>query len=225
MRFIKWVIRSILGLVAFFGVAVSISVPLVPLTIFATKWLGWKVSLLSNLPWWTPYALAALGGLAVTALIKSLPIIRNFRKFIAEAILFGGVYGGLFYVSRTYFNHYLIVPKNIMLQAYNLTKFGFIPTVFSNNAYTMLVGAGLLAVFLLIFFAARALRNPNKIKAKLAMSAAKGAHTTAPTNVVSSADGKIADYKVKKYVRDIWGNYIEEDDYNARINEIKNRKL
>ncbi|HEY8443847.1 MAG TPA: hypothetical protein VIL24_03515 [Clostridia bacterium] len=225
MRFIKWVIRSILGLVAFFGVAVAVSVPLVPLTIFATRWVGWKIAFLSNLPWWTAYILAGLGGLAVTALIKSLPVIRNFRKFILEALLFGGIYGGLFYVSQTYFAYYKIVPTDIMLKAYYMTKFGFIPTVFSNNLYTMLFGAGALVLFLLVFVLARALRNKKKIQAKLAMSGVKGHHTTAPTNVVSSADGRIADYKVKKYVRDIWGNYIEEDDYNARINEIKNRKL
>jgi hypothetical protein len=224
MKFVKWLIRSILGLVAFFGVAVAISVPVIPLTIFATNWAGSKISLLSNLPVWIPYLMAGMCGFVVTVFIKSLPVIRNLRKFILEAVLFGGVYGGLFFVSATYFNYNLIVPQNITSLIYNLTKFGFIPTVFSNNIYTMLVGAGLLVIFLLIFVGARALRNQDKIQAQLAKSSAKGAHTTAP-NVVSSADGKIADYKVKKYVRDIWGNYIEEDDYNARINEIKNRKL
>jgi hypothetical protein len=225
MRLIKWLIRSILGLVAFFGVAAAISVPLVPLTIYVTKWAGWKIALLSSLPWWTPYALAFLGGLAVTAFVKSLPIVRNFRKFITELILFGGIFGGLFYVSQTYFYYYPIVTQEMIAQAYNLTKFGFIPTVFSNNVYTMLVGAGLLFFFLIVFVIARALRNKKKIQARLALSSAKAARTTAPTNVVSSADGKIADYKAKKYVRDIWGNYIEEDDYNARINESKNKLL
>ncbi|HEY8424267.1 MAG TPA: hypothetical protein VIL23_05895 [Clostridia bacterium] len=225
MRFIKWVLRSILGLAAFFGVAVSMSVPLVPMTIFVIKWLGSKVAVFQSLPWWTPYALAFLGGFAVTALIKSLPIIRNFRKFLAEFFLFGGIYAGLFYVSQTYFYYNPIVSQNLIDLAYNYTKFGFIPTVFSNNVYTMLAGAGLLFVFLLVFVLARALRNQNKIQAKLAMSAYKGARPAAPTNVVSSADGRIVDYKAKRYVRDIWGNYIEEDDYNARINEIKNRRL
>ena len=43
-----------------------------------------------------------------------------------------------------------------------------------------------------------------KLQAKLALSPARQARTTAPTNIVSFTDGsKIADYKAKKYVRDI----------------------
>lgn len=226
MIFIKWLLRVILGLAAFLGVAAAISVPLVPMTIYVVRWAGWTFALLSNLPWWTPYALALLGGLAITAFVKSLPVVRNLRKFITEFVIFGLIFGGLFYVSQTYFYYYAIVPQDIIIKAYNLTKFGFIPTVFSNNVYTMLVGAGLALVFLLVFVLARALRNKKKLQAQLEASAIKKARTTAPTNIVSSADGsKIADYKAKKYVRDIWGNYIEEEDYNARINEVKNRKL
>ncbi len=226
MVFIKWLLRIILGLAAFFGVAAAISVPLVPMTIFVVRWAGWTFSFLRNLPWWTAYVLALAGGLAITALVKSLPVVRNLRKFITEFVVFGAIFGGLFYVSQTYFFYYRIVPQDIIVKAYYLTKFGFIPTVFSSNVYTMFVSAGLVFIFLLVFALARALRNKKKLQAKLALSPARQARTTAPTNIVSSTDGsKIADYKAKKYVRDIWGNYIEEEDYNARINEVKNRRL
>jgi hypothetical protein len=91
----------------------------------------------------------------------------------------------------------------------------------------MFTAAGLLFVFLLIFVMSRALRNKRKLEAQLMTHPNyKAARATTPTNVVSSSDGtKIADYKAKKYVRDIWGNYIEEEDYNARINESKNRRI
>ncbi len=227
MSIIKWLFKVILGLVAFFGIAAAISVPIVPMAIYVTRWAGWTLPMFVNLPWWTAYAVAGLGGLLITLFIKTLPAKRNLRKFILEFILFGLVFGALFYVAQTYFYHYTIATPYIINKAYYATHFGFIPTVLKNNVYTMFTAAGLLFVFLLIFVMSRALRNKRKLEAQLMTHPNyKAARATTPTNVVSSSDGtKIADYKAKKYVRDIWGNYIEEEDYNARINESKNRRI
>lgn len=229
MNMIKWLLKVIFGVISFFGIAAAISVPIVPMAMFAVNWAGWTLPIFANLPDLTPYALAAAGGLLVTIIIKTLPVKRNLKKFITEAILFGLIFGGLFYVSRTYFNHYTIATPYIINKAFYFTHFGFIPKVLSTNMYTMLTAAGLLFVFLLIAVLSRALRNKKKLEAQLmaAQPAYKAmARATTPTNVVSSTDGsKIADYKAKKYVRDIWGNYIEEEDYNARINESKNRRI
>ncbi|HEY8390082.1 MAG TPA: hypothetical protein VIL26_03930 [Clostridia bacterium] len=227
MKLLKWLLKIILGIISFFGIAVAMSVPIVPMAIFAVKWAGWTLPIFAKLPFWTPYALAAAGGLLITIIIKTLPVKRNFKKFITELILFGGVFAGLFYVAQTYFYYYEIVTSDMISKAFYFTHFGFIPTLLKNNVYTMLTAAGLLFIFLLVAVMSRALRNKQKLEAQLmAHSKRPIAHATTPTNVVSSTDGsKIVDYKAKKYVRDIWGNYIEEEDYNARINETKNRRL
>ena len=228
MNMIKWLLKVIFGLISFFGIVAAISVPIVPMAMFITNWAGWTLPVLANLPWWTPYSVAAFGGFLITIIIKTLPVKRNFKRFITEVILFGLIFGGLFYAARTYFYHYTIATPYIINKAFSFTHFGFIPKVFATNMYTMLTAGGALFVFLLIAVLSRALRNKQKLEAKLTVQPTYkvAARATTPTNVVSSTDGsKIADYKAKKYVRDIWGNYIEEEDYNARINESKNRRI
>lgn len=227
MKLLKWLLRVILGLASFFGTIFALSVPFVPMMMYVDFWAGKTMSALAYLPVWAPFAAAGISGFLATVLVKVLPIKRNKARTITDIILFGLIFGGAAYVSYKYFNYYVIISGSLKNMIFKYLPWRFLSPLLASNLNVLLTGAGILLFFLIIATIGRTFRNKAKLEAQIQLSSHKPVmHTTAPSNVVSSTDGnRIADYKAKKYVRDIWGNYIEEDDYNARINESKNHKI
>lgn len=229
MKVIKGIFRIIFGLIAYVALVAAVSVPFLTASSYYVGYLSNKLSFLPSFPFWVSYVVAAAVVIIITGFVKLLPIIKNSKRFIAELIIFGAIYGAMTYVTLNFFKHVSILDATIVNAITKYVPVAFVTQVINSKLYMLIAGGILLVVSLLIGVGARALRNREKIERRLyAKAAAKKRATITPPstlNVVSSSDNALSGNKPKKYVRDIWGNYIEEEEYNARINSSLNKKL
>lgn len=228
MFFLKLLLRSILTIIFLPITITAIAIGVLPATTAFVNFISGIVPFVADF-WWLNLALGGAIGLVAILVLKMLPIRNNGLRFFTETALLGVMVAGLAYIGVTKIGGGMSV---IHPYPYGLVN-GVAPwlaPILANNTYIALVGGGLLLVALLFSAIIRRVFRLRKTDAQRLETISKSSKEdrAASRNVVSSAavdTFDLASVKPKKYVKDIYGHYIEEDEYNARINRARNTQI
>lgn len=228
MRFIKGLLRFLLWLILFPVTLAAISVGVLPATTAFVNFASGLISVLGSF-WWLSLAIGGAIGLVVVLILKLLPISSNALRFVTELALLGLTVAGLAYIGVSKIGSGLsVIPANLPINILDYAP--WLEPVLLNNTYISLAGGAVLFAVLVLEALIRhflSLKKPSSSRLERISRLSKE-DSASGRNVVSSANVDnfdLTNVKPKKYVKDIWGHYIEEDEYNARINRARNSDL
>ncbi|MDR3318950.1 MAG: hypothetical protein LBS99_05875 [Clostridiales bacterium] len=212
--------------------AAAISVIYVAPIQFLFNWLsdaGWASALHETLGK-TWFFLTVAGGLGlITAVVMRVIPIRRLK--LLWAVILGAVlYGGLYFV-------YTLAVKNNPLLFIQFYPESLVEKIPESGDYILLgISGGLYVIAILIAALCRKSRGKERSGSGKAPSAKKERAAVSSNNTSDAAPAyeqttqplpsRNTDPKPKaqRYVRDPWGNLITEEDYNKRIDDIRNKK-